>query len=32
MCIFMVTITLNPGIVIEKIEQYSEKVAENKRD
>ena len=28
----MITITLNPGIVLEKIEQYTERVAENKRE
>ena len=32
MCIMMITITLNPGIVLEKIEQYTERVAENKRE
>ena len=32
MCIMMITITLNPGIVLEKIEQYTERIAENKRE
>lgn len=31
MCIFMVTITLNPGIVLNKIEEYTERVAESKK-
>ena len=31
-CIIMVTVTLNPGIILEKIEQYTEQVAESKRD
>ena len=28
----MVTVTLNPGIILEKIERYTEQVAESKRD
>jgi hypothetical protein len=31
MCILMVTVTLNPGIILEKIEHYTEQVAANKR-
>ena len=32
MCIFMITVTLNPGIILDKIETYTEKIAENKKD
>lgn len=32
MCITMITITLNPGIILEKIENYTEQVASHKRE
>lgn len=32
MCIFMVTITLNPGIILNKIDEYTERMAENKKE
>lgn len=32
MCIMMITITLNPGILLEKIENYTEQVANHKRE
>lgn len=30
-CIFMITVTLNPGIILEKVEDYTAKITENKR-
>lgn len=32
MCVFMVTITLNPGIVLDKIEDYTTKIAQDKKE
>ena len=32
MCVMMITITLNPGILLEKIENYTEQVASHKRE
>ena len=32
MCIFMVTVTLNPGLIISKVEEYTEKIAEDKKN
>ena len=32
MCIFMITITLNPGIVLDKIEEYTEQMANDKKE
>lgn len=31
MCIFMITVTLNPGIVLDRIEEYTERIAESKK-
>jgi hypothetical protein len=32
MCIFMITVTLNPGIVLDKIEEYTEQMANDKKE
>jgi hypothetical protein len=31
MCIFMVTVTLNPGFILDKIEDYTTKIAQDKK-
>jgi hypothetical protein len=32
MCVFMITVTLNPGIILDKIEEYTTKIAEDKKE
>jgi hypothetical protein len=32
MCVFMITVTLNPGIVLDKIEAYTTKIAKDKKE